>query len=412
MDSVMSKRRTSPDTDRGFSLLEILVVVTILGVLAAVVVFSVRGGADDAEAAAVAADARTLETAEAAFAISAGRYADEDELVAAGHLRQPSDLHDIVIDGDTYRLVQVGGGTTPGGAERSDEVASGGDGGSAGSGDGGPVSETTLPETTLPETTLPETTLPETTLPETTLPETTLPETTLPESTLPETTLPETTVPPTTLPAPSGRVTCAFTITQAWGAGGNGELTIENATDKKVTAWAVTIETRGDKLSLWNADKVSSDRGSITAKNVRWNGTIVSGSSSTPTGGSVQGKKIEVGQSYPCEIVTPEPDLDDLDCDLDVTQTWPGGGNVRLTVENDGKVDVSSWTVEIEAEDVRFTSWSGVDVVTQDEDHLTLSSQDWTSFIGAGDEQRSVTAQASGKLGKKQSFDCEVVDAG
>ena len=86
-------RRTADD--RGFTLVELLVVVVILGLLAAVVVFAVRGAGDKGESAARTSDDRTIRTAEETFCAKEGRYADEDELVAKGYLSEKSDLHDV-----------------------------------------------------------------------------------------------------------------------------------------------------------------------------------------------------------------------------------------------------------------------------------------------------------------------------
>lgn len=53
--------------DGGFTLIELLIVIVILGVLAAIVVFSVRGIADRGDASACKANKATAETAIEAF---------------------------------------------------------------------------------------------------------------------------------------------------------------------------------------------------------------------------------------------------------------------------------------------------------------------------------------------------------
>lgn len=70
----------------GFTLIELLVVIVILGVLSAIVVFSVRGIGDKGRKEAVAADAATLRTAEEAFCAKHGRYGTIDDLKADGLL--------------------------------------------------------------------------------------------------------------------------------------------------------------------------------------------------------------------------------------------------------------------------------------------------------------------------------------
>jgi general secretion pathway protein G len=95
--------------EHGFTLIEVLLVVMVLGLLAAVVVFSARGSTTGAEHAACDADARQLATAaESFFAESSGttipgtgigsdRY--EATLAAQGFLRAASDYYDLGSDG-------------------------------------------------------------------------------------------------------------------------------------------------------------------------------------------------------------------------------------------------------------------------------------------------------------------------
>ena len=99
----------SPTRDRGFTLVEIIAVVVILGILSVVVAFSVRGVTDQAEASACGADARTLTMAAdsylakeqvdtlPAMGTTANRY--ELALIDAGMLAQVSTRYDLQADG-------------------------------------------------------------------------------------------------------------------------------------------------------------------------------------------------------------------------------------------------------------------------------------------------------------------------
>lgn len=102
----------SPDTsrgDEGFSLIELLIVIVILGILGTVVVFSVRGITDRGQTTACEQDARTLATAiEAYFAQEATSTIPptgtdptmyEETLVAAGLSRDMSDYWDVTAEG-------------------------------------------------------------------------------------------------------------------------------------------------------------------------------------------------------------------------------------------------------------------------------------------------------------------------
>ncbi len=69
-DRLAAKRRQ----DEGFTLIELLVVIVILGVLAAVVVFSVGGLTDRGQTSACKADRNTLEVALEAYRAKTGAY--------------------------------------------------------------------------------------------------------------------------------------------------------------------------------------------------------------------------------------------------------------------------------------------------------------------------------------------------
>ncbi len=88
------KRFTS---SRGFTLIELLVVIVILGVISAVVVFSVGGVGDKGADAARRTDADILRTAEGAHFASRSSYGTEDQLVQAGFLSEASTIHDIEL---------------------------------------------------------------------------------------------------------------------------------------------------------------------------------------------------------------------------------------------------------------------------------------------------------------------------
>ena len=71
----------------GFTLVELLVVVVILGVLAAVVVFAVGGSTDKAQVSACDAERSSLETAIEAYRASAGEFATDIDQLTTGENR-------------------------------------------------------------------------------------------------------------------------------------------------------------------------------------------------------------------------------------------------------------------------------------------------------------------------------------
>ena len=89
--------------DEGFTLIELLIVIVILGILATVVVFSVRGITDTGKDSACAADAKTLETAvEAYFAQYGGTAVSEAQLMANDLIRQESVNYDVDATGNVF----------------------------------------------------------------------------------------------------------------------------------------------------------------------------------------------------------------------------------------------------------------------------------------------------------------------
>lgn len=78
--------------DRGFSLVELLVVIVILGILAGVVVFAVGGITDRGETSACRTDAQTIVTAVEAYRARNGSSTrpTETQLVSGGFLASAS----------------------------------------------------------------------------------------------------------------------------------------------------------------------------------------------------------------------------------------------------------------------------------------------------------------------------------
>lgn len=95
MNSEIEVPEVTEKKDKGFTLVELLIVIVILGILATVTVFAVRGITDKGQTSACQADKKTLETAtEAYFAQNGGTTIPVtapgtalDTLVTAGFLR-------------------------------------------------------------------------------------------------------------------------------------------------------------------------------------------------------------------------------------------------------------------------------------------------------------------------------------
>ena len=86
----LERLRKSRKGEDGFTLIELLLVIVILGVLAAIVVFSVSGITDRGEESACKAEVKTVAVAEEAYYASPvgnGTYGTIADLQAGGFLR-------------------------------------------------------------------------------------------------------------------------------------------------------------------------------------------------------------------------------------------------------------------------------------------------------------------------------------
>jgi general secretion pathway protein G len=96
---------TEVEKDQGFTLVELLIVIVILGILATIVVFAVRGITDQGQTSACKATAKTYEVAIEAYYANYGNTVNPTGggLVAAALLRSY----------DPTGSVQINGATTP-----------------------------------------------------------------------------------------------------------------------------------------------------------------------------------------------------------------------------------------------------------------------------------------------------------
>ena len=67
MNNHIEVEETSSKKNKGFTLVELLIVIVILGILATVTVFAVRGITDQGQSSACASDQKTMQTAVEAF---------------------------------------------------------------------------------------------------------------------------------------------------------------------------------------------------------------------------------------------------------------------------------------------------------------------------------------------------------
>ena len=63
----LQERRANGESEGGFTLIELLIVIVVLGILAAIVIFSLTGVTGQSQVAACNTDAKSVETAVAAY---------------------------------------------------------------------------------------------------------------------------------------------------------------------------------------------------------------------------------------------------------------------------------------------------------------------------------------------------------
>ncbi len=102
--------------EKGFTLVELLVVIVILGILAAVVVFAVGGTTENAQKSACKAERSTVESAVEAFNARLGRYpTGAAELVTPPNDDDGDPVGRFLRNEPKWFTVGAGGAVNPGG---------------------------------------------------------------------------------------------------------------------------------------------------------------------------------------------------------------------------------------------------------------------------------------------------------
>ena len=95
--------------DKGFTLVELLIVIVILGILATVTVFAVRGISNRGQDSACATDLRTMQTAVEAWYAQENTAPTEEQLISRGFLAGQSANYNLEA-GDPVTVVPVADG--------------------------------------------------------------------------------------------------------------------------------------------------------------------------------------------------------------------------------------------------------------------------------------------------------------
>ena len=85
--------------DKGFTLVELLIVIVILGILAGIVVFAVGNLTSNAQKNSCATEKSTIITADEAYKAQTGSYTDTTGLIASGLLKTTPSSYYITATG-------------------------------------------------------------------------------------------------------------------------------------------------------------------------------------------------------------------------------------------------------------------------------------------------------------------------
>jgi len=102
----MKRRKSGEDIESGFTLIELLIVIIVLGILAAIVVFSLSGVTGESKQAACTSDAKSVEIAADAY-----QAANNNTWPTTMASLQPAYLHSLPLTTNGYTITL---GTTAG----------------------------------------------------------------------------------------------------------------------------------------------------------------------------------------------------------------------------------------------------------------------------------------------------------
>ena len=229
------------------------------------------------------------------------------------------------------------------------------------------------------------------------------------------------------LPAASAQtsdVTLDWRITQDWGTGYQGAVTITNASGRAIDPWSVTVPYGNTINSAWDATVTGTDGGyritgpswstglaastSITFGFIGQSrgSSLVPNSCSIPNGtctvvgappeGAVSPEPTASPSAAPTAAPTPSPTSSgssssasssptvaaDMTVAVKVTSDWGTGRNVDITVTNTGSQPITGWTVSMPWAGTSVSMWNATGGVANG--RLSATNASWNESLAPG----------------------------
>lgn len=112
---IQERRHSFDAAESGFTLIELLIVIVVLGILAAIVVFSLTGVTGQSKQAACSTDGKTIEVAADAYQAYYGSYPTDSTVLSGSYLQTwptPNGYTFSLDSANSTVDVQVGAGNT------------------------------------------------------------------------------------------------------------------------------------------------------------------------------------------------------------------------------------------------------------------------------------------------------------
>jgi len=200
-----------------------------------------------------------------------------------------------------------------------------------------------------------------------------------------------------------------YEVTQDWGSGFQGSLTLENRDVEAVENWTVSFDYDADIGSIWDAKVISRDGDRYTISNAGWNGTLTpgrsvsfgfigSGDTTAPTNYTINGEPIDgvapPADDPPTDTTDPaDPPADDpvdqptqplerISATLTVVSDWGTGFTGDVKVSNAGDTPLEGWTVTFDFAGEIGSLWNG-EIVSRNGSTYTVRGASWNSTVPA-----------------------------